>query len=367
MQDDLNRFQPLFEDVAFYERRSKGRWKIICPPVLSEDVAIADSHTHVQALRNPALSLARCALLGVETVCDICDITQDGPDIYNKLDAYQRKANNIAHRIVQSLERGDAVAGAHRGCARDLFGHTVALMRSDEGCADQLEQLRARVIARAQRFIDAGKPIVPHMAYAIGCHPQMAHLYTKNIDRAMRAILSDARTHMVGEIGLDFSYPTPDPDTQIDVFRRQIRYAQEFDMPISLHIRDAHDQALRVLSEEHFDMHRAVLHCCNLNTDELKPWVASGCNIGYGGILTFGKSDDVRAGAKTVPDSQLLVETDCPYMCPTPLRGNENAPEYALFTAARLADVKGATTPDQISDCMRMLSTNEDRVLQGGR
>lgn len=378
---DSHAYQPLFEDVAFYTRRTKGRWKVVCPPILSPDVAIADSHTHVQSLRNPALSLARCALLGVGTVCDITDVTDDDADVYDRLEAWRSEAADIAHRIVDALRSGRPVAQAEDPDATEATGRDVRLMQTNPGMHESLEKLRQAVVRRAERFEAAGKPIAPTVVFASGCHPQLADRYSDEVEACLRARLEDARTKMLGEIGLDFSYPDPAPDTQIEVFRRQIRLAKEFDMPVSLHIRDdfdqgsiddehsshahakAHDMAFRIMDEEGFDFSRAVLHCCNLPADELRPWVARGANVGYGGVLTFGKADDVRDGAATVPERQLLVETDAPYMAPTPLRGNENAPEYSLFAAERLAEVVGCANQAAKDSFMNRLSVNESRLL----
>ncbi len=359
---ELDIRQPLFEDIAFYARRTKGRWKAMCPPVLPAQTSIADSHTHVQSIRRPALSLARCALLGVETICDITDVAGDDPDVYEHLEAYLKEAAEISKRIVAQLREGDPVVAAEAD-PTDVLAAQVKLMQADPGTHEAFERLRRVVLERAKRFEEQGKPIVPQLKLASGCHPQLADRYDEAAEQRLCARLADPRTKMLGEIGLDFSYPQPDPDVQIEVFRRQIRLAKEFDLPLSMHIRDAHTQAFKVLCEEDFPFSRAVLHCCTLNAEQLLPWVEKGCNVAYGGVLTFGKSDDVREGAKTVPLQQLLVETDCPYMSPTPLRGNENAPEYSLFIAEKLASVEGYETPDEQNNLFHQLVSNVKQLL----
>ena len=112
-------------------------------------------------------------------------------------------------------------------------------------------------------------------------------------------------------------------------------------MPVVLRVREAHDEAFELLSEEGFPPAGVLLHCCTIGPDELAPWVEAGCFVAFGGALTFNNGDAVRASAAIVPEDRLLTETDAPYMAPKPFRGSTCEPAHAAFTAERLAEVRG--------------------------
>ena len=211
-----------------------------------------------------------------------------------------------------------------------------------------------------------GKPV--NVRVAVGVHPHNAKLYDEAIEAELLARLKDSRVAALGEIGLDYHYDLSPRDVQRDVFRRQIRLAQEAGLPIALHLRggddsvadNAHREAFEILERENALGPSTLLHCCALPPDELAPWVDADCHVAYGGALTFKSADAAREGAKTVPENRLLIETDSPYMAPEPMRGAACTPAHVVFTAAALASVRGIEPGE---DRRRFLQRLHDNTL----
>ena len=179
----------------------------------------------------------------------------------------------------------------------------------------------------------------------------------------MRRRLADARVCAVGEIGLDYHYDLSPRDDQRRAFRQQIRLAKECGLPVILHVREAYDEALAIMQEEGWPEAGTLLHCFNRDWETLEPWVRAGCYVAFGGPLTFKKADEVRDAAALVPLDRLLTETDAPYMTPEPMRGMTCGPEHVIFTAARLAEVRGVAPGVERTDFLRQLMQNAIGLL----
>lgn len=204
---------------------------------------------------------------------------------------------------------------------------------------------------------------MPRTRITVGVHPHNARKYNDEVEAQLRALLADPRVGSLGEIGLDYHYDLSPRETQREVFRRQIRLAKETGLPISLHIREAHDEAFAILSEEGFPEAGTLLHCCSLGPDEIRPWVEAGCHIAFGGAITFGNAEAAREGAKLVPLDRVLTETDAPYMAPVPLRGTTCEPNQVAFTLAKFAEVRGETSLAKIASMQRRIAENANALL----
>jgi len=179
---------------------------------------------------------------------------------------------------------------------------------------------------------------------AIGVHPHEA----KHTDAAL---LGRIREHAknpsvlaIGETGLDYHYDLSPREDQRRSFSEHVELARELDMPIVLHIRDAHDEALAIVAEAgpRAEM-PGMVHCFTAGPDAARAWLDLGFHISYSGISTFKKCAEIREAAALTPADRILVETDAPYLAPEPLRGRKNIPAYVAFTCARLAEVRGVT------------------------
>jgi len=130
--------------------------------------------------------------------------------------------------------------------------------------------------------------------------------------------------------------------------RAFIGTARRAHKPLSLHIRDAHDDARRILDEEQAREVGGVIHCFTGTLDDAKAYVALGFHVSFSGVVTFKSAEPVREAAAWLPLDRLLVETDCPYLAPVPLRGKRNEPAFVVHTAARLAEIKGIA-PEELA------------------
>ena len=146
----------------------------------------------------------------------------------------------------------------------------------------------------------------------------------------------------IGECGLDFYYNRSPQDIQISVFRTHIKAARETGLPLVVHTRDADETMAAILAEEQAaGRFGGVLHCFSSGPILAETAIRLGLHISFSGILTFKKSEPLRAIARALPVDRLLVETDAPYLAPVPMRGRRNEPSFVGHTLAALAACRG--------------------------
>ena len=296
-------------DMRFYQKRKKEKCRFVEPPQL--DAPIADTHAHLDMLKDPALALARSAYYGIRFICTIMDVQEDDRTTFEMLPTWLERAAGIYDRY----ELGN------------------------------FEEAR------------------PHIRAAIGCHPHNAKFYDDALETRLQIALRDPLVAAIGEVGLDYHYDHSPRPAQREAFRRQIRLAHRTGLPLILHLREAHDDGLAIMNEEGFPEAGVLLHCFNLDKDILAPWVEKGCFIAFGGPLTFKNTPEVRESAREVPLTRLLTETDSPFMTPEPLRGNQRGPEYTIFTAAKLLEVLDRTTLEEQTALLDQLFSNATLLL----
>ncbi len=175
----------------------------------------------------------------------------------------------------------------------------------------------------------------------VGIHPHDATAATPESVDAIESLARAERVVAVGEVGLDYHYDHSPRETQREVFRRFVAMAKAVKKPLVIHTRAAPDDTLAILREEGARDVGGVIHCFSEDAAFAKAAMDLGFDISFSGIVTFKKSDELRAAAKTVPLDRLLIETDAPYLAPMPMRGKRNEPSYLARTAAHLADTLG--------------------------
>ncbi|NNM88761.1 MAG: TatD family hydrolase, partial [Phycisphaerae bacterium] len=145
-----------------------------------------------------------------------------------------------------------------------------------------------------------------------------------------------------GECGLDYHGRSADAAVQRPVFIEQLELARELKLPAILHVRDAHADALKIMAD--FPDVAHVVHCFTGTAEEAARWIGQGAFVGITGIVTYKSAPDVRAVAKLVPEDRLLVETDCPYLSPEPVRKIKiNEPAFVVHVARRVAAERGVS------------------------
>ncbi len=177
---------------------------------------------------------------------------------------------------------------------------------------------------------------------SVGTHPHYAHT---ELDIAVEEIVrlsAHPKIVAIGEAGLDYFYDNSPREAQLQGFRNHIAAAQATGLPLVIHARDADSDIAAILEEEMAKARfSAVLHCFTGGPELARRALDLGLYISFSGILTFKKSDDLRAIAASAPLDRLLVETDAPFLAPGKYRGKRNEPAYVVETAKELAKVKG--------------------------
>lgn len=174
-----------------------------------------------------------------------------------------------------------------------------------------------------------------------GIHPHEAESFDAGVEDAVRAGLASQRMVAVGEIGLDYYYDHADRSVQREVFERQLQLAVEFDLPVVIHTREADDDTRDILRNYSRNLLRkGVIHSFSSSLPLATFCLEEGFYLGFNGIATFNRADNVRQVIESTPADRILLETDAPYLTPEPYRGKPNAPHFLPFIAERIASVK---------------------------
>lgn len=182
----------------------------------------------------------------------------------------------------------------------------------------------------------------PWIHAAVGLHPENAGQFSDAVLAEIRELARHPRVLAIGEIGLDYHYPTPEREIQRAAFRAQLALARETGLPACVHSRDAHAETLAIISE--FPEVRGVVHCYTGAREMAKELTDLGWYIGFTGIVSFKNSKKARLVAESLPCDRILIETDCPYLAPEPLRGRRCDSSMLPYTAAAIAAVRGMET-----------------------
>lgn len=143
----------------------------------------------------------------------------------------------------------------------------------------------------------------------------------------------------IGEIGIDLYWDSTYVKEQKDAFRRQLKLAKKYQLPVAIHTRDSFDEIYPIIKDENTDELRGVFHCFTGSIEEANKIIDLGFMMGIGGILTF-KNSGLDKVVQTIPMEYLLLETDSPFLTPAPYRGKRNQSAYLIYIAAKLAEVK---------------------------
>ena len=214
-----------------------------------------------------------------------------------------------------------------------------------------VERARAAGIARmvsistrVRRFDDvlAVTARFPDVYCSVGTHPHNAHEETDVTLEDLLERTRHPRVVAIGEAGLDYHYDYSPRDVQETCFRRHIAAARETGLPLVIHTREADADTARILEEEMAKgAFTAVLHCFTSDRELALKGVELGLYVSFSGIVTFKKTEHLRALAGELPADRILVETDAPYLAPGKHRGKRNEPSYVTETARTVAAARG--------------------------
>lgn len=181
----------------------------------------------------------------------------------------------------------------------------------------------------------------PFIYAAVGYHGLNTEDVPENYIEVLSELIGNQKVVAIGEIGLDYHYERETRDFQLEIFRRQIEFANEHNLPVIVHDREAHEDTLKILKEL---KPKGVMHCFSGSVEMAKEILKLGMYIGLGGAVTFKNAVKPVEVAAFVPEDRLVLETDAPYMTPVPFRGQRCTSLHIPYTAEKIAEVRSVDT-----------------------
>ena len=175
------------------------------------------------------------------------------------------------------------------------------------------------------------------MYVTIGYHPSEASITTDvDLKELEKQIKNFTKVVGIGEIGLDYHYGKEDIDLQKDLFRKQMKIAEQYKLPVVIHSRDATEDTINILKE--FPNVIGDIHCFSGSVETARIYVSMGYKLGIGGVVTF-KNSNLYKIVEDIGIKNILLETDAPYLTPVPYRGKQNSSKYIPFIAKKVSDI----------------------------
>ena len=200
--------------------------------------------------------------------------------------------------------------------------------------------------------------------YPENCFPMMG-LHPCSVKADFGEVLSTMKSHLengnyfgIGETGIDLYWDTTFEKEQIEAFQQQIEWAKEYKLPVIIHSRESLDMTIEMIEKNKGDDLKGIFHCFNGTIDQCQRIMECNFMMGLGGVTTFKKAnlDDMIS---YMPLEYMLLETDAPYLAPTPFRGKRNESSYIPIIAAKVADVKNI----EVESIMKITSSNAQRIF----
>ena len=243
-----------------------------------------------------------------------------------------------AHAHYDDSRFAESFPGGGAAVLRDLFSRGVVC-----GVCNSASDLASARAARALANALDG------VVFTAGIHPhEAAQALRSGIDSVMtqlEALLAEEKCVALGEIGLDFHYDFSPREEQHRLFALQMELAKQKNIPVVIHSREAAEPTLAVLRA--FSGVRGVIHSCAFSAESVKELLRLGYYISFSGPATFKNARGILDAVRAVPEDRLLIETDCPYLAPVPMRGKCNHSGYLGYIAAAVAAARNAD-PEQI-------------------
>lgn len=182
----------------------------------------------------------------------------------------------------------------------------------------------------------------------VGVFPEEVKDFTdKTLSDMEEIIKNNPKIIGIGEIGLDYYWDKSFKELQKEVFIKQIEFANQMNLPLNIHSREAHLDTLEILKKYNKNS-TAIMHCFSGSLEFARECIKEGIYIALGGVVTFKNAKKTKEVAKNIPLGYLLLETDDPYLAPVPFRGKENQPMYVKYVAEEIASLRGIT-PEEVA------------------
>ncbi|SJZ80328.1 TatD DNase family protein [Pilibacter termitis] len=199
----------------------------------------------------------------------------------------------------------------------------------------------------------------PNVYSIIGWHPTEAGSYSDEIENWLAPLYENEKVIAVGEIGLDYHWMEDPKDVQERVFRKQLEVARKLQLPFCIHTRDALEDTYEILKDENAGKIGGIMHSFSGDVAWAEKFLDLGLYISLSGVVTFKKAQELQEVAKMVPLNRLLVETDAPYLTPTPFRGKRNETGYTRYVVEKIAELRKMS----VEDVARMTTENAHRIF----
>jgi TatD DNase family protein len=171
-----------------------------------------------------------------------------------------------------------------------------------------------------------------------GLHPHHASLWKDEDENRLKTYIDDFNVVAVGEIGLDYHYDRSPRDIQRSVFEKQLEIANDHDMPVVVHTREAISDTWDIV--QRIKPKKLVVHCCTEKFEDVQKFLDQGYLLSFTGMATFPQARDIHETIKKTPIERIMIETDSPYLSPAPYRGKRNEPSYVIEVAKYIAELK---------------------------
>ncbi len=181
----------------------------------------------------------------------------------------------------------------------------------------------------------------PFIYAAVGIHPHEASSLNESTLSEIRSLTARDKVVAIGEIGLDYFYDHSPREIQKAAFRLQMQLANELDLPVVIHDRDAHEDCMKIIRD--FPGIRGVFHCYSGSLEMAKELIKLGWYLSFTGAVTFKNAKKAPEVVAYVPEDRLMIETDCPYLAPVPMRGKRNDSINLKYIAQCIAEIRGTT------------------------
>lgn len=191
---------------------------------------------------------------------------------------------------------------------------------------------------------------------AIGFHPTELDDFKDEYFEFLENNISNPKIVAIGEIGLDYYYDNTDKDKQKEIFKRQLDIANKYNKPIIVHSRNSIQDTYNILKE--YNLFGSI-HCFSGSVEMAREFIKIGYKLGIGGIITYKNAKNIREVVKDIDLSYILLETDSPYLTPSPYRGKNNSPEYIPLIASTIADIKNIS----INDVSKVTTANAEEIF----
>lgn len=179
----------------------------------------------------------------------------------------------------------------------------------------------------------------------LGIHPSEVKSWDDSFIEKIKNYAKNSKIVAIGEIGLDYYWDKSFNDLQKEVFIKQIKLANELNLPIDIHDREAHKDTYDII-QEHNNGSKVIMHCFSGSVEFARECVKAGFYLGIGGVVTFKNAVKMKEVAKDIPLERILLETDAPYLTPVPFRGKENQPAYVKYVAEEIASLRGISVEE---------------------